>query len=289
MTSTPVTILVLRSNLNSDRPSGTILQFGVMALCAGSGDPGFYFLDTNNDVRKIGPAGYGTTAPNAIYIGASGNSVGEAWTDSNVHNYYKVWNGVDWVKVSAGFSDTATVSSGAVQASGALLASGAYLASGAIQASGAILSSGALLASGAYLASGAIQASGAILASGAITSETATLASGAILASGAVSSTSSTTTILASGAVLASGAIFSETAALASGAILASGSIFSDTATLASGAIYASGASSIATVIASGLPDPVTIESGVAYLQLESSGTYPSGLYIRAGSDWYFI
>jgi hypothetical protein len=27
----------------------------------------------------------------------------------------------------------------------------------------------------------------------------------------------------------------------------------------------------------------------VAYLQLESSGTYPSGLYIRAGSDWYFI
>lgn len=265
MTSTPVTILVLRSNLNSDRPSGTILQFGEMALCAGSGDPGFYFLDTNNDVRKIGPAGYGTTAPNAIYIGASGNSVGEAWTDSNVHNYYKVWNGVDWVKVSAGFSDTATLSSGAVQASGALLASGAYLASGAIQASGAIL------------------------ASGAITSETATLASGAILASGAVSSTSSTTTILASGAVLASGAIFSETAALASGAILASGSIFSDTATLASGAVYASGASSIATVIASGLPDPVTIESGVAYLQLESSGTYPSGLYIRAGSDWYFI
>lgn len=241
MTSTPVTILVLRSNLNSDRPSGTILQFGEMALCAGSGDPGFYFLDTNNDVRKIGPAGYGTTAPNAIYIGASGNSVGEAWTDSNVHNYYKVWNGVNWIKVSAGFSDTATL------------------------------------------------ASGAVLASGAITSETATLASGAILASGAVSSTSSTTTILASGAVLASGAIFSETAALASGAILASGSIFSDTATLASGAVYASGASSIATVIASGLPDPVTIESGVAYLQLESSGTYPSGLYIRAGSDWYFI
>jgi hypothetical protein len=27
----------------------------------------------------------------------------------------------------------------------------------------------------------------------------------------------------------------------------------------------------------------------VAYLQLESSGTYPSGLYIRAGSAWYFI
>jgi hypothetical protein len=307
MTSTPVTILLLRSNLESDRPNVSILQYGELALCSSSGDPGFYFLDTNNDIRKIGPAGYGVTAPNALYIGASGNSVGEAWTDSTVHNYYKVWNGTDWIKISAGFSDTATLSSGAILASGALLASGAYLASGAIQASGAILSSGALLASGAYLASGAIQASGAILSSGAllasgaiqasgailasgsITSETATLASGAILASGAVASTSSDTAQLASGAVLASGAIFSDAATLASGAILASGSIFSDTATIASGAVYASGASSIATVIASGLPDPVTIESGVAYLQLESSGTYPSGLYIRAGSDWYFI
>ena len=184
MTSTPVTILVLRSSLDSDRPSGTILQFGEMALCAGSGDPGFYFLDTNNAVRKIGPTAYGTTPPNAVYVGASGNSIGEAWTDSSPRNYYKVWNGTDWIKVSAGFSDTST---------------------------------------------------------------------------------------------------------LASGAILASGAVFSNTATLASGAILASGASSIATVITSGLPNPTAIASGAAYLQLQSSGTYPSGLYIRAGSAWYFI
>mgnify|MGYP003635291490 CR=1 FL=1 len=244
MTSTPVTILELRSSLDSDRPSGTILQFGQLALCAGSGDPGLYFLDTDNAVRKIGPTAYGTTPPNAIYIGASGNSVGEAWTDSSPRNYYKVWDGTTWIKVSAGFSDTATLASGAILASGALLASGAYLASGAIQASGAILASGALFANAA------IQASGAILASGAIQSETSNLASGAVLASGA---------------------------------------LFSNTSTLASGAVYASGASSIATVVASGLPNPTAIESGVAYLQLESSGTYPSGLYIRAGSDWYFI
>ena len=166
MTSTPVTILLLRSSLNSDRPSGSILQFGEMALCTGSGDPGFYFLDTNNAVRKIGPTAYGTTPPNAVYVGASGNSIGEAWTDSSPRNYYKVWNGTDWIKVSAGFSDTST---------------------------------------------------------------------------------------------------------------------------LASGAILASGASSIATVITSGLPNPTAIASGVAYLQLQSSGTYPSGLYIRAGSAWYFI
>tara|TARA_R110002126_G_scaffold10363_3_gene47200 strand:+ start:7079 stop:7813 length:735 start_codon:yes stop_codon:yes gene_type:complete len=244
MTSTPVTILELRSSLDSDRPSGTILQFGQLALCAGSGDPGLYFLDTDNAVRKIGPTAYGTTPPNAIYIGASGNSVGEAWTDSSPRNYYKVWDGTTWIKVSAGFSDTSTLASGAILASGALLASGAYLASGAIQASGAILASGALFANAA------IQASGAILASGAIQSETSNLASGAVLASGA---------------------------------------LFSNTSTLASGAVYASGASSIATVVASGLPNPTAIESGVAYLQLESSGTYPSGLYIRAGSDWYFI
>jgi hypothetical protein len=37
------------------------------------------------------------------------------------------------------------------------------------------------------------------------------------------------------------------------------------------------------------LPNPTAIASGVAYLQLQSSGTYPSGLYIRAGSAWYFI
>ena len=268
MTSTPVTILELRSSLDSDRPSGTILQFGQLALCAGSGDPGLYFLDTDNAVRKIGPTAYGTTPPNAIYIGASGNSVGEAWTDSSPRNYYKVWDGTTWIKVSAGFSDTSTLASGAILASGALLASGAYLASGAIQASGAILASGALLASGAYLASGAIQASGAILASGALFANAA---------------------IQASGAILASGAIQSETSNLASGAVLASGALFSNTSTLASGAVYASGASSIATVVASGLPNPTAIESGVAYLQLESSGTYPSGLYIRAGSDWYFI
>ena len=225
MTSTPVTILELRSSLDSDRPSGTILQFGQLALCAGSGDPGLYFLDTDNAVRKIGPTAYGTTPPNAIYIGASGNSVGEAWTDSSPRNYYKVWDGTTWIKVSAGFSDTSTLASGAILASGALLASGAYLASGAIQASGAILASGALFANAA------IQASGAILASGAIQSETSNLASGAVLASGA---------------------------------------LFSNTSTLASGAVYASGASSIATVVASGLPNPTAIESGVAYLQPRS-------------------
>jgi len=280
MTSTPVTILLLRSSLNSDRPSGTILQFGVMALCAGSGDPGFYFLDTNNDVRKIGPAGYGSAAPNAVYIGASGNSVGEAWTDTNVHNYYKVWDGSDWVKISAGFSDTS------ILASGATIASGALLASGSIQASGAILASGAIFSDTAALASGAILASGAVTAGSSTSSETSILASGAVLASGAIFSDTAT---LSSGSIAASGSEFSATSTLASGAILASGAVFSDTATLASGAVYASGASSIATIVASGLPDPVTTDSGVAYLQLESSGTYPSGLYIRAGSDWYFV
>jgi hypothetical protein len=153
MTSTPVTILLLRSSLNSDRPSGSILQFGEMALCTGSGDPGFYFLDTNNAVRKIGPTAYGTTPPNAVYVGASGNSIGEAWTDSSPRNYYKVWNGTDWIKVSAGFSDTSTLASGAILASGAVFSNTATLASGAILASGAVFSNTATLASGAILAS----------------------------------------------------------------------------------------------------------------------------------------
>jgi hypothetical protein len=42
-------------------------------------------------------------------------------------------------------------------------------------------------------------------------------------------------------------------------------------------------------VVASGLPDPALTGSGVLYLQLESSGTYPSGLYVRAGTDWFYV
>ena len=221
MTSTPFIIVMKRSGQNSDRPSGTIVQGGELALSFGATDPGLYFEDSAGAVRKIGPAGYGTTAPNASPVGLAGNSVGEQWTDATAGlNYLKVWTGGAWVKISAGFSDSATVASSATIAGSAQTCT---LASGAVLASGAI---------GARLASGCIQASGAVLASGSI---------GSLLASGCIQ---------ASGAVLASGAVRGST------------------------------------VVLSGLPNPVTQPSGAMYYQIQSSGTFNAGLYVRALDTW---
>ncbi len=182
MTSTPSIILTKRSGQSSDRPSGTVVQGGELAISRGSSDPGLYFEDTAGAIRKIGPSHYGTTAPNATPVGLPGNSVGETWADSSTSQYYfKVWTGSAWVKVGAGYADSTLF---ADQATTALLASGAITSQ---------FSNTSALSSGSILASGALFAS------------TATLSSGSILASGAVSSTSSFTCILASGSVLSSG------------------------------------------------------------------------------------
>lgn len=160
MTSTPSILLLKRSGLSSDRPSGVVVQGGELAIARGAIDPGLYFEDTAGAIRKIGPPHYGTTAPNSTPVGIPGNSVGELWTDSSSPNsYLNVWTGSTWVKVGAGYADTAAF---ATQANTALLASGAIFASGtfAQSASTAILSSGALVASGAILSSGTVIATG---------------------------------------------------------------------------------------------------------------------------------
>lgn len=139
MTSTPVNFLLKRSGISSDRPSGIILLNGEPALCFGASDPGLYFEDSAGAVRKVGPAGYGTTAPNSTPAGLAGNSTGELWTDSSTSNYYlKVWTGSAWQKVGAGFADTAT---SATSAASATVASGAVLSSGVV-AGCSIVSSG---------------------------------------------------------------------------------------------------------------------------------------------------
>jgi hypothetical protein len=144
MTSTPVVFLLKRSGISSDRPSGTILQGGEPVLCFGAGDPGFYFEDSAGSVRKIGPAAYGATAPNATPAGLPGNSVGELWTDSATANYYlKVWTGGAWQKIGAGFSDSATTASSATTANfahSAAVASGAVLSSGVVAGCTIVLS-----------------------------------------------------------------------------------------------------------------------------------------------------
>jgi hypothetical protein len=154
MTSTPSILLVKRSGQSSDRPSGVVVQGGELAISRGAVDPGLYFEDTAGAIRKIGPPHYGTTAPNSTPVGIPGNSVGELWTDSGDPNsYLNVWTGSAWVKVGAGYADSAAF---ATQANTALLASGAIFASGtfAESASTAILSSGSLLSSGTVIATG---------------------------------------------------------------------------------------------------------------------------------------
>lgn len=217
MTSTPVILLSKRSGLSSDRPSGTILQGGELALCFGASDPGLYFEDSAGSIRKIGPSSYATTAPNSTPAGLAGNSVGELWTDSSTTDcYLKVWTGTTWKKISAGFADSSTIVTAtyAIQAGSAVIASGAILASGAIQANTAILSSGA------------------ILASGAIQANTTTLSSGAVLASGTVRG---------------------------------------------------------ATVVLSGLPVPTTQPSGALYYQIQPSGLFTNGMYVRATDTWLLV
>ena len=117
MTSTPSIILTKRSGQSSDRPSGTVVQGGELAISRGASDPGLYFEDTAGSIRKIGPSHYGTTAPNATPVGLPGNSVGETWTDSTTSEYYfKVWTGSAWVKVGAGYSDSSATASTASSA-----------------------------------------------------------------------------------------------------------------------------------------------------------------------------
>lgn len=141
MTSTPVVLLLKRSGQSSDRPSGTVVQNGELALAFGATDPGLYFEDSAGLIRKIGPNHYGTTAPNSSPVGLAGNSVGETWVDSTTTNYYlKVWNGSTWVKAGAGFADTATSATSATTASTANSAFSAVIASGVVSAATVVLS-----------------------------------------------------------------------------------------------------------------------------------------------------
>jgi hypothetical protein len=91
---------------------------------------------------------------------------------------------------------------------------------------------------------------------------------GAAFADSATSATSAST---------ASFATTAATATIASGAVLASGAI------LASGSIQSS------TVVLSGLPSPSINPSGTLVYQVQSSGIYAAGLYVRATTGWLLV
>ena len=149
MTSTPVNLLSLRSNLSSDRPKPATLQLGQIAVNYGASEPGIYVEDTAGAIRKIGPNHYGTTAPNSTPAGQTGNSVGETWVDSSATTYYlKVWTGSTWQIIGAAFADTANTANTATFASSAnsaVIASGSLTANSSIQASGCVVTSGVII------------------------------------------------------------------------------------------------------------------------------------------------
>ena len=94
------------------------------------------------------------------------------------------------------------------------------------------------------------------------------------LADTAAFATQANSCIIASGAITA----FSTTA---NTALLASGAI------LASGVVTSAGTPSVL-VLLSGLPSPTSYSSGTLIYQVQSSGTTPSGLFVRALNGWAF-
>lgn len=84
----------------------------------------------------------------------------------------------------------------------------------------------------------------------------------------------------ANSCIIASGAI-TTFATTANTALLASGAI------LASGVVTSAGTPSVL-VLLSGLPSPTSYSSGTLIYQVQSSGTTPSGLFVRALNGWAF-
>ena len=125
MSSTPVTILEFRTGQSSDRPFPQSFTQGQLALSFGASDPGLYFLDSANNVRKMGGAQYGATAPNSSPNGQPGNSVGELWVDNTANYYMRVWTGSAWEEVGAGFTQNADTANFATTAGTANFATNA--------------------------------------------------------------------------------------------------------------------------------------------------------------------
>jgi hypothetical protein len=85
------------------------------------------------------------------------------------------------------------------------------------------------------------------------------------------------------------GAGFADSATTATTATTATFATQASTATLASGAIVASGAIQCSSVVLSGLPLPTNNPSGSFVYQIQSSGIYAAGLYVRATNTWLLV
>lgn len=88
--------LLKRSGTGSKRPTAASMALGELDLNYDASTGGLFYKDSAGSVVKIGPAGVGSTAPNATPAGSSGNSAGEFWYDTG-NSVLKVYNGTSWV------------------------------------------------------------------------------------------------------------------------------------------------------------------------------------------------
>jgi hypothetical protein len=95
--------------------------------------------------------------------------------------------------------------------------------------------------------------------------------------------------LIADSATIAGTAGSANFATVAGSTIMASGAISASGAIMASGAISASGAIVTSSVLPGGLPAASTSPSGSLVYLTVTSGSFPSGLYVRAANAWALV
>jgi hypothetical protein len=95
--------------------------------------------------------------------------------------------------------------------------------------------------------------------------------------------------LIADSATVAGTAGSANFATVAGSTIMASGAISASGAIMASGAISASGAIVTSSVLPGGLPAASTSPSGSLVYLTVTSGSFPSGLYVRAANAWALV
>ena len=89
----------LRSNTANKRPTASGMVDGQVAINTNATNPGLFFKDAGDGIRKVGPVFIGSSAPNSSPAagGSTGHSIGEQWLDTSNSRYVvKTWDGTAW-------------------------------------------------------------------------------------------------------------------------------------------------------------------------------------------------
>ena len=89
----------LRSNTANKRPTASGMVDGQVAINTNATNPGLFFKDAGDGIRKVGPVFIGSSAPNSSPAagGSTGHSIGEQWLDTSASRYVlKTWDGTAW-------------------------------------------------------------------------------------------------------------------------------------------------------------------------------------------------